>query len=70
MGGALGFMLGRCLRRRFRTSFRPVEISVACSFCEFLPIFYYYYYCELYSHMTGNNVSDGNEKSDESSEQG
>ena len=38
MGGALGFMLGRCLRRRFRTSFRPVEISVACSFCDFLPI--------------------------------
>ena len=32
--------------------------------------YYYYYYCELYSHMTVNNVSDGNEKSDESSEQG
>ena len=28
-----------------------------------------YYYCELYSHMTGNDVSDGNKKNVEGSEQ-
>ena len=30
---------------------------------------YYYSDCELYSHMTGNNVSDGSEKNVESGEQ-
>ena len=31
---------------------------------------YYYYYDELYSHMTGNDVSDGNKRNVEGSELG
>ena len=31
---------------------------------------YYYYYYELYSHMTGNDVSDGNKRNVEGSELG
>ena len=32
--------------------------------------YYYYYYYELYSHMTGNDVSDGNKRNVEGSELG
>ena len=31
---------------------------------------YYYYYYELYSHLTGNDVSDGNKRNVEGSELG
>ena len=31
---------------------------------------HYYYYYELYSHMTGNDVSDGNKRNVEGSELG
>ena len=32
--------------------------------------YHYYYYYELYSHMTGNDVSDGNKRNVEGSELG
>ena len=52
----------------------PLTFDVGLIQLTFIPVclpnYYYYYYYELYSHMTGNDVSDGNKRNVEGSELG
>ena len=44
--------------------------ACAVSVYHMVDTYYYYYYYELYSHLTGNDVSDGNKRNVEGSELG